>query len=100
MGKADKFLTHYGLPLTTELALTDIAALSGQQYDDLLAVFQAAKVYDYTPAAVFSFHKKTRESKAPTDKAAMYKVYEYLMKNVISVDKNAADLPPTVSESV
>jgi len=101
MGKAykDKFLTQYGLPMTTELALTDIAALSGRQYDDLLTIFQAAKVYDYTPAAVFSFHKKTRESKAPTDKAAMYKVYEYLMKN-LAVDKNAADISPTVSESV
>lgn len=101
MGKAykDKFLTQYGLPLTTELALTDIAALSGHQYDELLTVFQAAKVYNYTPATVFSFHKKTKESKPPTDKAALYKVYEYLMKNVAQ-EKNAADISGTVPQSV
>ena len=85
MGKSykDKILTHYGLPITTELALTDIAALSGLQYDDLLAVFQAAKVYNYAPAA-FSFHKKSKDNKAPTDKAAMYKVYEHILKNIIN----------------
>ena len=101
MGKSykDKFLTHYGLPLTTELALTDIAALSGQQYDELLTIFQNAKVYEHTPATVFSFHKKTKESKPPTDKSAMYKVYEHILKNIIH-KKNATDISGTVLESV
>jgi hypothetical protein len=101
MGKAykDKFLTHFGLPLTTELALTDIAALCGQQFDTLLLIFQQAKVYEYTPATTFSFHKKSRETKTPTDKAALFKVYEHIMKNIVT-KKNAADISGTVFESV
>jgi len=82
MGKADKikFLAHYGLPEKTELSLTDMASLTGHPYEDLLTVFQSAKVYEYIPAAPFSFHKKPKETKAPTDKKAMSAVYKYLLK--------------------
>lgn len=109
MGKAHKtkFLMQYGLKETTELTLTDIATLSGQPYETLLAVFQRAKVYEFIPAAAFSFHKKTRDTKPISDKKAMDAVYEFLMGKVKESDKDlttptrdAVDISGTVSESV
>jgi hypothetical protein len=103
-----KFLTQYNLPETTELTLLDIANLSGTDYNTLITVFNRAKVYEYIPASLFSFHKKPRETKPVSDKKAMESVYEFLMGKIKDRDKdlsednrnNAADISGTVLKSV
>lgn len=87
-----KFLTQYGLAETTELTLLDIANLSGTDYNTLLTIFQRAKVYEYIPAAAFSFHKKPRETKPISDKKAMESVYEFLMGKIKERDKDLSEV--------
>lgn len=88
MGKAHriKFLTQYGLPATTELTISDISALSNISNEILLAVFRNAKVY-VPPMETFSFHKKVKKTKPPTDKAAMDVVYAFIAGKVKESDK-------------
>jgi len=109
MGKVHKtkFLAQYGFSDKTELTLNDISSLTGTPYEILLTIFQRAKVFEHTPASTFSFHKKVRETKAISDTKAMYAVYEFLMgkvkesdKDLLLLNKDAIDIPPTVSESI
>lgn len=90
MGKAHKtkFLAQYGFNDKTELTLNDISSLTGTPYDVLITIFQRAKVFEYTPASAFSFHKKGRETKPISDAKAMYAVYEFLMGKVKESDKD------------